>query len=65
MDGSSNQHGCGAGLVLETPSSEQMEYVIRIGFKATNKEAEYKILLAGLRVVTELRVESLDAFSDS
>ena len=42
-----------------------MEYAIRIGFKVTNNEAEYKILLAGLRVVTELRVESLDAFSDS
>ncbi|GFZ10945.1 hypothetical protein Acr_22g0003430 [Actinidia rufa] len=65
VDGSSNQHGCGAGLVLQTSSSDQMEYAIRIGFKATNNEAEYEALLAGLRVATELGVDSLDAFSDS
>ncbi|GFZ11448.1 hypothetical protein Acr_22g0008460 [Actinidia rufa] len=50
VDGSSNQHGCGAGLVIRAPSGEQMEYAIRMGFKATNNEAEYKALLVGLRV---------------
>ena len=45
VDGSSNQHGCGVGLVLQTSSSEQMEYVMHIGFKTTNNEAEYKALL--------------------
>ena len=42
-----------------------MEYAIRIGFKATNNEAEYEALLAGLRVVAELGMESLNAFSNS
>ena len=42
-----------------------MEYAIRIGFKATNNEVEYEVLLAELKVTTELRVDSLDAFSDS
>ena len=42
-----------------------MEYAIRIGFKATNNEAEYEALLTGLRVVEKLGVESLDAYSDS
>ncbi|XP_057510765.1 uncharacterized protein LOC130793127 [Actinidia eriantha] len=65
VDGSSNQHGCGARLVIQTPSGEQMEYAIRIGFKATNNEAEYKALLAGLRMVVELGAQSLDIFSDS
>ena len=65
MDGSSNQHDCGAELVLQPPSGEQMEYDIRIGFKATNNEAKYEALLAGLRVVSELGVESLDTFNDS
>ena len=36
-----------------------------IGFKATNNEAEYETLLAELRVVRELEVESLKAYSDS
>ncbi|GFZ05203.1 hypothetical protein Acr_17g0007750 [Actinidia rufa] len=65
VDGSSNQHGCGAGLVIQAPSGEQMEYAIRMGFKATNNEAEYEALLAGLRVATELGAQSLDIFSDS
>ena len=65
MDGSSNQYGCGAGLVLQTFSSEQMEYAICIGFKATNNKVEYKAILAGLRVATKLGVKSLDAFTDS
>ena len=46
-------------------SIEHMEYAIRIGFKANNNKVEYEALLAGLRVATELGVESLDAFSDS
>ena len=42
-----------------------MEYAIRIRFKTTNNETEYEALLTGLRVASELGVESLDAFSDS
>ena len=65
VDVSSNRHGCGVGLVLQTPSGKHMEYAIHIGFKATNNEAEYEALLTRLRVATELRVKSLNAFSDS
>ena len=52
VDGSSNQHGCGAGLVLQTSL-------------VTTNEAEYEVLLTGLRVAVELEVESLDTFNDS
>lgn len=65
VDGSSNQHGCGAGLVLQTPSGKQMEYAIRIGFKATNNEVEYEAFIAGLRVAVELGAQSLEVLSDS
>ena len=65
MDGSSNQHGCGAVLVLQISSGEQMEYIICIRFKATNNETEYEALFAGIRVASKLGVETLDAFSDS
>ncbi|GFZ06814.1 hypothetical protein Acr_18g0009840 [Actinidia rufa] len=56
VDGSSNQHGRGAGLVIQTPSGEQMEYAIRIGFKATNNEAEYEALLAGDYLAKDARM---------
>ncbi|GFZ12709.1 hypothetical protein Acr_23g0010940 [Actinidia rufa] len=52
-------------LVIQTPSDEQMEYAIRMGFKATNNEAEYEALLAVLRVAVELGAQSLEIFSDS
>ena len=42
-----------------------MEFAIRIGFKATNNEAEYEALLVGLRVATTLGVNFVDAFSNS
>ena len=42
-----------------------MEYAIHIRFKDTNNEVKYEALIARLRVAIELRVESLDAFSDS
>ena len=64
VDRSSNQHGCGAGLILQTASSEKMEYAICIGFKATNNEIEYEALLVGLWVTTKMGVDFSDAFSD-
>ena len=42
-----------------------MEYAIRIGFKATNNEAEYEALLSELRIATRLEIDSMDSFSDS
>ena len=42
-----------------------MEYAICNGFKATKNEVEYEALLTGLRVTTELEVESLDVYNDS
>ena len=41
-----------------------MKYAIHIGFKAINNEAKYEALFDWLRVVIELKVKSLDAFSD-
>ena len=65
QDGSSNHCDCGAGLILQIPSGEQMEYSIRIGFKVTNNEVEYEALLTKLRVARELGVKSLDMFGNS
>ena len=42
-----------------------MNYALRFGFKASNNEAEYKTLIAGLKLAKEMKVELLDIFSDS
>ncbi|KAM1829884.1 hypothetical protein ACFX14_022644 [Malus domestica] len=65
VDGSSKQQGCGARLVLTTPDKVAMEYALRFKFKASNNEAEYEALLAGLRLAKHLGVKRIDIFSDS
>ncbi|KAM1790371.1 hypothetical protein ACFX12_034447 [Malus domestica] len=57
VDGSSNQQGCGAGLVLTTPDKVAMEYALCFKFKASNNEAEYEALLVGLRWAKHLGVK--------
>ena len=42
-----------------------MNCALRFGFKASNNEAEYEALIAGLELAKEMKVESLDIFSDS
>ncbi|KAM2591232.1 hypothetical protein TB2_043654 [Malus domestica] len=65
VDGSSNQQGCEARLVLTTLDKVAMEYALRFKFKASNNEAEYEALLAGLRLAKHLGVKRIDIFSDS
>ncbi|KAM2133267.1 hypothetical protein ACFX1R_003389 [Malus domestica] len=65
VDDSSNQQGCGAGLVFTTPDKVAMEYAFRFKFKASNNEVEYEALLAGLRLAKHLGVKRIDIFSDS
>lgn len=48
VDNSSNRQGSGAGLVLKAPDQTTIEYAILFPFCASNNEAEYEALLAGL-----------------
>lgn len=49
VDGSSNDQGCGASLILTSSKPERLriEYAPRLGFKAFNNEAKYEPLLVG------------------
>ena len=51
MDGVANQRGSGVGLVLVSPEKITIEKSLRLGFSATNNEAEYKVLLMGMTMV--------------
>ncbi|KAM1985525.1 hypothetical protein ACFX16_013686 [Malus domestica] len=42
-----------------------MKYALRFKFKASNNEAEYEALLAGLHLAKHLGVKRIDIFSDS
>ncbi|XP_022158591.1 uncharacterized protein LOC111025048 [Momordica charantia] len=65
VDESSNERGCGAGILLLAPSGERFEYALRFNFRTSNNEAEYEALLAGLRVARGLGAIHIKVFSDS
>ena len=65
IDGSSNMNGSGMGVVLESPTGEKVRYALRLQFPATNDEAEYEALIAGLRLVKEMGLQQLRVYSDS
>ncbi|XP_034219224.1 uncharacterized protein LOC117630638 [Prunus dulcis] len=65
VDEASNQKGAGAGVVIITPDGTLLEQAITLGFPASNNEAEYEALLAGLRLAKELAIKKLAIYSDS
>ncbi|XP_077222178.1 uncharacterized protein LOC143856020 [Tasmannia lanceolata] len=65
VDGSSNKAGCGAGLVLIGPDSFALDYALRFGFRASNNEAEYESLLAGMSLAVQTGAQRLKAYFDS
>ena len=65
IDGSSNIKGSGLGLVLKSPNGDIVEQSIHCEFRATNNEAEYKALIAGLDLAKNLNIKNLQVFSDS
>ena len=65
MDGSSNQQGSGAGVILEGLNGLFIEQTLRFAFKASNNQAEYEALIAGMLLAKEMGAQSLLAKSDS
>ncbi|GJT75275.1 reverse transcriptase domain-containing protein [Tanacetum coccineum] len=41
---------CGVGVVLTDPEGTEFTYALRFQFEATNNEAKYEALIAGLRI---------------
>jgi len=65
VDGSSNQQGSGVGVILEGPNGLLIEQNLRFAFKASNNQAEYEALIAGMLLAKEMGARSLLAKSDS
>ncbi|XP_010480879.1 PREDICTED: uncharacterized protein LOC104759673 [Camelina sativa] len=61
VDGASSKMGSGAGVRLTSPTGEILEQSFRLAFTATNNDAEYEALIAGLR----LGVKKIQAYCDS
>ena len=65
FDGAANQKGSGVGLVLESLKKTIIEKSLRLGFSATNNEAEYEALLQGLAMVHKMGGKAVEVFSNS
>ena len=65
VDGTTNQRRSEVGLVLIFPEKITIEKSLRLGFSATNNEAEYKALLQGMTMVQKIGGKAVEVFSDS
>ena len=65
VDESTNAQGSGAGLILTSPEGIDIEYVLRFRFQASNNEAEYEAVIAGLNLDHSLEIDQLEVCSDS
>jgi len=65
VDGSSKQQGSGAGVILEGPNGVLIEQSLRFVVKASNNQAEYEALIAGMLLAREMGARNLLAKSDS
>ncbi|KAH9688200.1 Ribonuclease H [Citrus sinensis] len=65
VDGSSGERGSGAGIVLEGPEGEEISYAIKLEFAATNNQAEYEALIAGLELAMAVKADRVKIRTDS
>ncbi|XP_013594822.1 uncharacterized protein LOC106378082 [Brassica napus] len=65
VNGSSTNKGAGAGVQLQSPTGELIRQSFSFGFPASNNEAEYESLIAGLRLVKVVKAKRLCAYCDS
>ena len=65
MDGASSALGARVGIVVITPEGIKLEHSFRLTFRASNNEAKYEALLAGLKVISNLGAKEVEVYSDS
>jgi ribonuclease HI len=65
FDGSLKLEGAGAGVLLISPTGEQLKYVLQIFWKVSNNEAEYEALLHGLCLAASLGIKRLLVYDDT
>ena len=65
VDGAANTQGSGVGLILTSLEGIDIEYALRFRFQASNNEAEYEAVIAGLNLAHSMEVDQLEVCSDS
>ena len=65
VDEAANAQGSGARMIQTSPDGIDTEYAIRFGFQASNNEAEYEAIIAGLNLTHFMEADQLEVSSDS
>jgi len=65
VDGSSNNKGARAGVVLKGPEGLLVEQSLRFRFKTSNNQVEYEALIAGLELARDMGAGDVMCRSDS
>ena len=65
VDRAANAQGSSVGLILTSPEGIDIEYALRFGFRASNNEVEYEVIIAGLNLAHSMEVDQLKVCSDS
>ncbi|GKV39187.1 hypothetical protein SLEP1_g46995 [Rubroshorea leprosula] len=65
VDGASSSKGSETGAILIGPDGYQREHAFKFNFDATNNMTEYEALLLGLQLALELKVTTIQVYSDS
>ena len=65
VDGALNTQGSGVGLILTSLEGIDIEYALRFGFQASNNEAEFEAVIAGLNLAYLLEVDQLEVCSEA
>jgi ribonuclease HI len=65
FDGSACREGQGVGVVLVSPRGVVFEQSIHLEYFCTNNQAQYKIILLGLQILSSMGIKHVEAFVDS
>ena len=65
FDGASAQSSTGVGVVLISPSKENIHLSYKLDFKTTSNVAEYEALLLGVKAAKEMGIMCMRIFGDA
>ena len=57
--------GLGAGVVLTSPTGDNIQCILQIMYTDSNNAAEYEALLHGLRIAVSMGIHRLEVWGDS